>query len=227
MTRPLSASRAFVDALPAHLTARLDIILTPLLRIEPTGQTAPLSDTDAVIFTSSNGVRFAPDGAGRTAFCVGAATTKAATTRGWRAIERGTTAHSLAQNLSANPPHHKVYHLSGIHTRGDITGRLRAVGVDAHRVALYDQVTCDLSAPARNALAGERGALIPLFSPRTAAHFFGQVPALSQGIVIAMSDAVAATAPDSLRAQLIVSVAPDANAMAKALEDAADCLAAG
>ncbi|MEO0504205.1 MAG: uroporphyrinogen-III synthase [Pseudomonadota bacterium] len=227
MTRPVMASRAFVDSLPEALAIRVDAILTPLLRIEPTGADVSLAPSDAVIFTSGNGVRFAPDGAGRVAYCVGLATTRAAQDRGWVAQQSGDTAEALAQELVRKVPDQRLFHLSGAHTRGDILGRLRAAGADVHRVALYDQRTCDLTDAARRALAGDRPVLVPLFSPRTATQFFAQSPVLDRAVLLGLSDSVAACAPEPLRESVIVSAAPDATAMVKALQQTVDRLASG
>ncbi|MEO0667779.1 MAG: uroporphyrinogen-III synthase [Pseudomonadota bacterium] len=227
MTRPMMASRAFVDSLPEALADCVDAILTPLLRIEPTGVDVSLAPSDAVIFSSGNGVRFAPDGAGRVAYCVGPATTRAALDRGWAARQSGDTAEALAHELVQNPLDQRLIHLSGTHTRGDILGRLRAAGADVHRVALYDQQTCDLTDAARRALGGDRPVLVPLFSPRTATHFFAQLPALERAVLLGLSDTVAACAPDQLRETVIVSAAPNAPAMIKALQETVDRLASG
>lgn len=223
----MMASRAFVDSLPEALADRVDAILTPLLRIEPTGVDVSLAPSDAVIFSSGNGVRFAPDGAGRVAYCVGSATTQAAQDRGWAARQSGDTAEALARELVQNPPVQRLIYLSGTHTRGNILGRLRAAGADVHRVALYDQRTCDLTDAARRALGGDRPVLVPLFSPRTATHFFAQSPALERAVLLGLSDAVAACAPRRLRESVIVSAAPNAHAMIKALQETVDRMASG
>ncbi|WP_299684655.1 uroporphyrinogen-III synthase [uncultured Tateyamaria sp.] len=227
MTRPLAAGQRFVAALPDHLLARIEVIETPLLRVEPTGAAAELGPSDAAVFTSANGVRWAQDGAGRIAFCVGPATTQAARDCGWAASQCGETADELAQTLAANPPEQRLFHLSGTHTRGDIVTRLSKAGADITRVALYDQARCDLTDAARDALDGDRHVLIPLFSPRTATQFFAQAPRLDRAVLLALSHAVADCAPASIRGAVIVSAAPNASAMAKALEDTADRLAAG
>ena len=227
MTRPEAANRSFVAALPDRVTARVTVIETPLLRIEPTGTKADLGPDDAAIFTSSNGVRFAPDGAGRAAFCVGPATTHAAKDRGWAAVEAGDTAQAMTRYLTANPSKQRLFHLSGTHTIGDVAGHLQQAGIDAHRVTLYDQVTCDLTATARDALAGEQPALIPLFSPRTARQLFDQTPDLSNVVLLALSTAIADCAPKALRDDVIVSAAPNASAMVEAIEETVDRLASG
>ena len=227
MTRPLAAGRNFVAMMPQRLATRLKVTETPLLRIEPTGNAVDMDAEDAAIFTSSNGVRYAPDGAGRAAFCVGAATTLAASDRGWAAVQMGETAEALTRKMAAIPHKQRLFHLSGTHIRGDVVAHLRGVGANAHRVAVYDQVTCDLTDAARTVLAGDMPVLVPLFSPRTATRFFGQSVDFKKVVVLGLSEAIADCAPDDLRAEVIVSSAPDVTAMMKALDQTVDRLASG
>ncbi|WP_415922466.1 uroporphyrinogen-III synthase [Tateyamaria sp. SN6-1] len=227
MTRPLAAAQRFVADLPDTISTLLHPIYSPLLRIVPTDQPAHVADDEAVIFTSANGVRFAPEGGGRRAFCVGAATAAAAQARGWHAVQAGETADTLVDTMRADMPPEPLVHLSGVHTRGDIVRRLRAAGARIRHIPVYDQVRCDLTEEAHRALAGEAPTLIPLFSPRTADQFFANDPVLRHAVVLALSPAVADAAPEPLRPSVIITVSPDAAAMSTALGDAALALASG
>lgn len=216
-----------MSALPKRLADSLDVIYTPLLHIEPTGEDARIGPEDAAIFTSSNGVKHAPEGNGRKAFCVGRATTSLARDRGWNAHEAGQTATELVERLLSNLPDLPLFHLSGTHTRGHVVQRLTDAGAVAQRVILYDQRATDLTDAAHAALASGKPVLVPLFSPRTATQFFAQSPDLSHAVIFAFSDTIADCAPPEHRPAVIVSSAPDAQAMAKALQDAVHRLASG
>ncbi|MEM9869688.1 MAG: uroporphyrinogen-III synthase [Pseudomonadota bacterium] len=227
MTRPLDAGRAFVASLPTSVLSQVTVIETPLLRITPTGRSVDLGAEDAAIFTSANGVRFAPDGAGRRAFCVGAATTRTAKDRGWTAVKSGETAEQLVVEMMSNPPDQRLFHLAGIHTRGNVAARLQAAGAQVEHVALYDQDRCTLTQAAHAALGRPGPTLVPLFSPRTAVQFFDAALDVRQARVLALSDAIADCAPELLRKDVVVSKAPTASAMVKALVTTIDQLAAG
>ena len=227
MTRPQGASVDFIASLPAPLAAQLVPVISPLLEIVPTGAPVDLATTDAVIFTSANGVRFAPEGAGRRAFCVGDATTDAAQAKGWVAEKSGDTAHALADTLCAKPPLQRLIHLSGAHVRGDIVARLNAAGADAHRVTIYDQKLCELTGAAQDVLAAAAPVIVPLFSPRTAERFFDVAHRIDHVIPVVLSDAIAGCVPPELHSTTRVAARPNARAMVDALAATVSRLASG
>lgn len=227
MTRPKGASERFVAALPQHVRDRVMPLISPLLDIQPTGAPVPMQDDDAAIFTSSNGVAFGPDGNGRTAFCLGERTTQSAIERGWDARTVGATADELVAELTQNRPNHKLIHLSGVHTRGNVAARLRASKLNAQAIAVYHQHLLPLTNEATTVLTGGTPVLVPLFSPRTAIQFFADAPTMSNAIILAISAAVADTSPHSLRPNIQIANAPNAAAMGDALECALDALPSG
>lgn len=217
MTRPRPAAERFVAAMPADLGARVEPLYSPLMRIEAvSGATFPL-DTEAAIFTSSNGVALGPDGAGRIAYCVGTATTALAARHGWAAQMAGQDTEALIKNLMKLPPDQPMVHIRGQHTRGGITARLGAAGHGIRDVIVYDQVLQPLSDTAKNAIVREPMTVVPLFSPRTAAHFATQAPCATSLRVVAMSNAVADAAQPHIAEA--VAVRPDAQAMCDAIAD--------
>ena len=221
MTRPRSASQAFLVLLPAPVRAMFRPITSPLIEIVRLDASVTLSGDDGVIFSSANGVHAAPDGDGRAAFCIGPATTHAAKQRGWAAEQSGTDADSLVATLIATRPGRRLVHLSGTHTRGDIAARLSAAGLTAEHVALYDQRLCGLTPEAAQAISDAPLVVVPLFSPRTAAQFAHIAPRTSSVHAVALSPAVAGALGGAPLSDLTIATHPDAQAMAAALAELA------
>lgn len=217
MTRPRSASQAFLDLLPAPVRAGFRPIVSPLIEIADLGAPVALSRDDGVIFSSANGVHAAPDGDGRAAFCIGPSTTHAAEQRGWAAVQSGTDADTLVANLTASKPGRRLVHLSGMHTRGDVAARLSAAGLMAEHIALYDQRLCGLTPEAAQAISDAPLVIVPLFSPRTAAHFARIAPRTSSVHALALSPAVADALGGAPLSGLTIATHPNAQAMCVAL----------
>ncbi len=218
MTRPQDASERFVGQLSDAARAVLDVQIAPLMEIVPTGADLDLNGTDAVIFTSGNGVRLAPDGAGRAAFCVGRRTAAHASNRGWDVQHVAADAEHLIAAMSTGFRPRRITHLAGRHRRGEIDARLRDEGWQVDVVELYEQHLCPLSANARALLSGEAPVILPLFSPRTAAHLSQQINVLTNTQVVALSDAVAGALNTGLSEHLHVVGAPTGDMMAQCVE---------
>lgn len=223
MTRPETASRRFLDLLPAELLQHLRVIEAPLMQITPLPGPLELSRVATVIFTSGEGVRVASD---KTtvrlpARCVGERTTAAANMAGWQASCAGETAEDLVACLIAEPPQGPLLHLHGEHTRGDVVARLVTAGLMCAGQMIYRQALLPLTDEAKQALRGQAPLLVPLFSPRTAAHFASLCPDAAHLTLIAMSDAVVEALPRLHCEALHVSKVPTAFAMAEMLRDVA------
>ncbi len=216
MTRPAAGSRAFVAALPDAVLEHCDIVISPLIDIQPVA--ADLPDCDAAIFTSTHGVAHGPQALGRVAFCLGQATTSAATTAGWHAQQMGQDAKTLVAALTAQRPAGRMVHFSGTHTRGDVAGHLQAAGLDANSVAVYDQVLLPLSDVAQNRLKGSDPVIVPLFSPRSALHFSEQAICTAPLYLGAISPAVAANCAGINHLSLQVAGNPDRVAMIEVVQ---------
>ena len=217
MTRPAAAGTRFVDSLSPDTRARITPIFSPLIKIEPTGAPVDMTGITGAIFTSANGVRFAPPGAGRPAYCVGAATTEAAAQQGWHASQRGDTAADLIDSLRDAPPDGTLLHLSGVHTRGAVAATLSAAGLQVRHIAVYDQTLCPLSPDARQALLHGTPVIVPLFSPRTAQHFAAQAPTLQHAHLVTLSAAVADCSAADTAATLTICAQPTGASMADAI----------
>jgi uroporphyrinogen-III synthase len=216
MTRPAAGSRAFVAALPDAVMERCDVVISPLIDIQPLA--ADLPDCDAAIFTSTQGVAHGPQALGRRAFCLGQATTNAATMAGWTAQQMGQDAKTLVAALTAQRPTGHLVHFSGTHTRGDVAGHLQAAGLAANSVAVYDQALLPLSDVAQNRLKGSDPVIVPLFSPRSALHFSEDAICKAPLYLGAISSAAAANCAGVDHLALQISGNPDRGGMIEVVQ---------
>lgn len=219
-------TRPSADAIPlaGELQRRgFDVLLQPLLRIEPTdGPPLDLSGVQALLFTSANGVRaFARRSDVRTlaAVAVGDATAAAAKAEGFLSVaSAGGNVDDLAALVRRrlDPKGGKLLHASGSAVAGDLGGVLGAAGFSVERRQLYDAQQTDTFDPAVRAALSDGGVDAALFfSPRSAAGFVSLVRAAGlteacRGIAaFCLSAAVAeASSPISWRS---VAVAPEPN----------------
>ena len=217
MTRPRASSVTFVETLPKRIATRIYPVYSPLIAIKALDRPVTFEADAAAIFTSVNGVRHSPSGDGKRAFCVGAATTKAAADAGWISQMRGQTADMLVDSLLRNVPDQKLIHLSGTYTRGNIAERLTGYGIPARNVAVYQQVAQPMTTAARALVEQQTPALVPLFSPRTAGFFAAEIPRAASMRIILLSEAVKNAVDEHRYAGVTVADAPDAEAMRKAI----------
>jgi uroporphyrinogen-III synthase len=218
MTRPAGSNTRFVDRLSPEVRARLRIIRSPLIEIRGREADVDIGAQDTAMFTSENGIRFAPPGEGRRAYCVGTLTTRAAAMKGWDAVCAGVDADGLVAHLMSIKPPGLLHHLSGVHVRGRIPERLREAGFSVEQTPLYDQILLPLTAEAMDCLTQDQPVLVPLFSPRTARHFATMAPRGAELHIVAMSAAVAEAWRQRGRSQVVMAAAPTAQSMLEAIE---------
>lgn len=175
---------AFAETLPDVPT-----IISPLIRIVPTGEDPKLARFATVIVTSRNAVDILGDRlSGLKVAAVGAATAA-------RAREFGAVAAALGDTIErfvdcADQIEGPAIVCRGVHKRGNIIAVLAKYGIEAEECVLYDQVQQPLTDEAKAVLA--KGHVVaPLFSPRTAAILSGEGPFEAELSVLAMSSAVA------------------------------------
>lgn len=191
ITRPKASADRFVTRLSDDVRKKFPIVISPLMKIVPTEGLPDLADYKGMIFTSANAVEFAPNGNGRPAYCVGKMTAKHAQEKEWNILATAENAEALVEQLSNSNLTGPLMHLAGRYRRGKIAERLTAQGTQVYVYTLYDQHLLPLSDEAQSLLNGEAQVVVPLFSPRTAAHFIDQAHCLENVRVIAMSEAVA------------------------------------
>jgi len=176
VTRP----REDVEPLASELAARGHRTwLAPMLTIRVDPKAVPdLSDVQALLFTSANGVRaFAARSVRRDlpALAVGKATAAAARAAGFAEVtSAGGDVETLAEVVAARltPSRGVLYHAAGQATAGDLRTRLETAGFTVRREMLYAATPATgLPPDVRTALcAGCLDAAL-FFSPRTAWTF--------------------------------------------------------
>lgn len=225
LTRPEAASERFAAACRAAIGDAAEIVIAPLMEIVALPDPVDLGDATALVFTSEAGVVSFADTSDRrdlAAYCVGDRTAEAARLTGLTATSAQGSADDLVSLISSNPPQGRVVHLHGRHTRGDVVGRLLALGVAAEGREVYDQRPVALSPDARALMTSPTTVVAPLFSPRSADLFAKAVGAdpHPKKSCIAMSDAVCAALPPNWQAQTCVAAHPDGPSMIAALAEA-------
>lgn len=192
LTRPRAASERFAKQVSEALGAAR-FVISPLLEIVFL-DIAPLPAQAVLVFTSRNGVE-AFSNAGLSCdsvcYCVGQATADAARAAGLEAKASGGTVEHLIADLLAAAPQQEIIHIHGRHTRGDLAATLSAKGLNARGIVAYEQNLPDLSAEALALLKGGAPVIVPLFSPRSAAHFMKAGPFRENVELIAISAAAA------------------------------------
>ncbi|WP_299378365.1 uroporphyrinogen-III synthase [uncultured Tateyamaria sp.] len=219
LTRPIDAAQAFLAGLEPAVQSRLLPVFSPLIDIVPIPAAVEMDATDAAVFTSANGVRHAPAGNGRVAYCVGPATTEAAHSHGWDAQQVGTDAQSLVASLTRMAPQAPLHHLAGAHRRGHIVEHLSSAGLNITGIVVYDQRLVALSDAARDVIRRENKVIVPLFSPRTAQQFANTAPRATSIHVVAISAAVAEGMTAVAQDRVFVARAPNASAMGDAIAE--------
>ena len=210
--------------LTPQVLAATELCLSPLMEICITGDAFERRFTKGFIFSSTNGVAAASVlTADRDVpcYCVGPATTRAATEAGWPAEQRGEDAESLISSLLQRRPPAPLLHLRGANARGAIAQRLSDNGLRTREKVIYDQRRRPLTTQAEAALNGTRPVIAPLFSPRTAQLLVEAGPGQAPLHVVAMSRAVAEVVERLSPRTLTVSGQPNAQAMAEAIENVA------
>ncbi|MEM7721637.1 MAG: uroporphyrinogen-III synthase [Pseudomonadota bacterium] len=223
LTRPRAASERAAAALRDRFGDAVTPVIAPLIEIFATTAAWDLSGVDGLIFTSEAGVAtFAGVEARRDllVWCVGDRTAAAAQAEGFSAMSANGAADDLLAMITKAASAGRLLHLHGVHTRGDLVPRLRAAGIDAVGLAIYDQVETPVPAALKAALSQSGPVIIPLFSPRTAA-LFAEAAGASPGaryIPVAFSDAVKDQLPDDWKSTCRVTSAPRMEAMLATIE---------
>jgi uroporphyrinogen-III synthase len=149
MTLRVAITRAQpeADRTAARVRARgAEAFVAPLLTIMPCGYDTNTEDAQAILFTSSNGVRAFPDAHGardRIILAVGETTAEAARMAGFndvRAAGGDVTSLAALAKTALDPAKGKVVHIAGDHVAGDLGGTLRAAGFNVERRLAYASV---------------------------------------------------------------------------------------
>ena len=124
-------------------------LLSPILTIEPVQADGLMTNVQAVLFTSSNGVRaFAAQTAapGPPAYCVGDSTAEAARAAGFPAVRSADGDLAALVTLvtdSLDPNGGRLLHAAGADLAGDLAGALRAHGFEVEIRTYYRALTSE------------------------------------------------------------------------------------
>jgi uroporphyrinogen-III synthase len=197
-----------------------ETIVAPLLTIVPCAYDTNTEGAQALLFTSSNGVRAFPDVRGardRLVLTVGDATAEAAHEAGFVNVRSaGGDVHALAAlaMASLDPAKGKLIHIAGDHIAGDLGGALRAAGFEVERRLAFASV----AASALPAVFSEPLDAVTFHSPRAAETFVTLgAPKSAELIAACLSEAIAETARAVPWKRLIVAPAPREDALLDAL----------
>ena len=185
-----------------------------------------------LIFTSRNGVRFAPLGALRKAdhvFCVGQATAEAAKLAGYQTIH---SANGNSKDLIRligeykHLPPYPLIHLANDKPRGDIVASLTNVGLNTRLVQVYETNPAPDFAPTANAVLTDTNnpchALL-VYSPAAAGILADQCSdaicafIAQNGFFVTISEAAAAPLADFADIRLKIAAKPTEDALFRAL----------
>jgi uroporphyrinogen-III synthase len=175
-------TRSEIDAGPlADLLGALNIVsvLDPMIKVEmASGPPLNLTDVQALLMTSANGVRaYCARNSERKLplFAVGDATAREAAANGFKSIYTacGNVSH-LAQLVQAKLPKNggALLHVAGTKIAGDLAGDLLSAGFKYRRGVLYNVVAAQFLRPETiSALMKKELQGVLLYSPRTAKIF--------------------------------------------------------
>ncbi len=201
VTRPAEDAVALAE----HLRGLgIEPVVAPLFTIEQVaGATLDLSDVQAILFTSANGVRAfarATEDREHLVFAVGAATAEAARKAGFARIEiAGGDVGDLARLITTrlDPAGGALLQASGREVAGDLKGALEGAGFTLRREVLYRaEVASHLPPEAAREMSVRTLDGVLLFSPRTGATFVrlalaaGHEAALAELYAYCLSQAV-------------------------------------
>lgn len=220
LTRPRAQSEAFAATLPAGWEAAI----WPVIEIEPAAfDRARIDDAATLIFTSARAVE-ALGPLGKTAWCVGDATARAAEAAGAAPRDGGGDAETMLGRILAGPDEGPYLHVRGADARVDLAARLRAAGRAAADLVVYRAVETGAPPPwlAEMLNRGDLGAAA-FFSPRSAGCFAAAAPraGLAHVRAVAISAATAARLRGLGFARVEIAAEPTAAAMRAALCGAA------
>jgi len=202
----------------------LTAIASPMLALARLD--VPLPDMDSVrhlVFTSANGVRYfaeASPGRRAKAWCVGPSTAEAARAAGFTDVHegRGDAEDLSAEIIAALPAGTKgVLHVANEAAAGNLVARLKAAGIPADFLALYETRPADDLSPEADAALNAGTAVVLIHSAKAAAAFAWAAGALEQAVIIAISAAAARPLEGREVAAIHVAEAPNEAALLEVL----------
>ena len=224
LTRPEAASHRFAEQVARQVGRFREVVISPVMEIVPVAADLLGAEEAEWIFTSANAVERSPQpGKGAAAWCVGPHTAEAARRAGFDLRAVAPDAASLRDLIRADPPGRPMLHAAGRHRRGGLAAALRASGIAARAVTVYDQRACPLTEAALRRLGQPGDVVAPVFSPRSARLLCdaaaGRVARIT---AVAISPAAAAGWKPVDAESVIVAENPDATGMLAAINSLFD-----
>ena len=221
MTRPAPASRSFVSQLDRE---DFDSIISPVLEIFPTKDEAPTGPFDGLIVTSQNAVSRLSAALSTPVYAVGQKTAAAIEKKGGIVALVAQDAAELLATFPHSDPQRLLY-ARGVYVATPLADKLRTKGHTVEEWVCYEQRAIALTQEAKDAFAGVRPIVLPLFSPRSATILMSQIESLGMRaplIVAAMSANVADAVSPGVATRCITAHSPDAQSMGTAVRNALD-----
>ncbi len=188
VTRPAESAAQFVAGL-VERAGPFRPLISPAFELEPVAF-SPRS-FDAAIFTSKAGARFAPNGVGRIAWCVGEGTAEVAAKRGYTPKVGIGNARELASLILDENSAGRHVHFRGENVRENVMAILENGGMNCTEVVAYRK---SINAPVSDLIDVEMRSkpwVIPLFSAETVSILQDWRTSFEGSWIVAISNEVA------------------------------------
>ena len=220
LTRPYSQSLSFSEALISSGVDSGDIIIDPILRIEPITPIKKLNNFKSIILTSSNALKYLPaylDESRLPAFCAGNSTTEAAISHGFLAKCLGETVTDLCNALLQSPPPGPTAYLCGDHITLNLEEFFRGSKLRVENIICYRQISGRLCITTIKLLNEKKGIIVPVFSHRSACILFEQKLNWKNHFAVSISKKTAEICKKAGFGNTIVAAHPSAQSMLAAI----------
>ena len=171
ITRSFDQSRRFSERLVKKFDNKLDISISPIIKIKPLYLNVELNSFDGIIFTSENAIKVCKKidiSSHKKIFCVGRQTKKMAEKNGLKVSNTGKDTASLIKLLLTIKIKTRLLYLCGKNISVDLSKTFSSSGsVTVCTKAIYDQTPLKLTLNAINILSQKKPVLVPIFSERS------------------------------------------------------------
>ena len=171
ITRSFDQSRRFSQRLVKKFDNKLDISISPIIKIKPLYLNVELNSFDGIIFTSENAIKVCKKidiSSDKKIFCVGRQTKKMAEKNGLKVSNTGKDTASLIKLLLTIKIKTRLLYLCGKNISVDLSKAFSSSDtVSVCTKAIYDQTPLKLTLNAINILSQKKPVLVPIFSERS------------------------------------------------------------
>ncbi|MDA9208301.1 uroporphyrinogen-III synthase [Octadecabacter sp.] len=188
VTRPAESAEQFVAGLEA-CAGQFRPLISPAFELEQVAFAPCLFD--AAIFTSKAGARFAPEGEGRIAWCVGDGTAEVAAKRGYEPKVGVGSARELATLILRENPAGRHVHFRGENVRVNVMTILENAGMSCMEVVAYRKLINAPMSELSEVSMRVGSLLLPLFSAETVSILKEWPTSFEGSWVVAISKEVA------------------------------------